>query len=641
MSSLGLNNKFLKGKFLTNKGKIIEAINLYNDILNKYPENVRAKTLLNELKKNKINKNLIINLTKKLDDCFNNSQWKMALNYCIEILNIDESNSKVWNMCGAIYSHLNQHEKALICLKKYVDLVPESSTGYYNLSLIYIKCNLYDKALESIDIAIKNNSNSSKFFYTKGFILEKIGSIKSVDLYEKALSINPLNVDALIQLGNINQSNLNFEKAIFIYDKVISIDKSNYIAFNNKANALLELGKKNEAIINYEKALTLEPNYSDAINNLALLKKQNNTNETIQLFKKAIEINPNNSDAFNNLANIEFKKGNIIEAIKNYKSSLLLQSNNQINIFLNFYQIIIQNEDLMKKSLNECKMFITEHKNKLYQNSIFLILNSIYNMINNKYDEVLKNLQIVELTFKNKQFLRLTEKEKKFCKAYLIFLKGIQNLQNNILPSSCEEIFHIGNSHCLTFNQQIFNFKNKNYIIKPLITIGGKSYHFANKNNNSYKALTKLNLTRISSKSMVLVSFGEIDCRFDEGIIPAAKKLDLNINDLIDNTVKHYMEWFYKNVKQVENFYFFNVPAPKYNYKIDKKSNYQVAYVVNKFNIALEEFSKHYNFKVIDVYSHTNENKFSNNLFHSDDFHLNNKIFGIVSDQLKKFINKN
>ena len=140
---------------------------------------------------------------------------------------------------------------------------------------------------------------------------------------------------------------------------------------------------------------------------------------------------------------------------------------------------------------------------------------------------------------------------------------------------------------------------------------------------------------------MVLVSFGEIDCRFDEGIIPAAKKLDLNINDLIDNTVKHYMEWFYKNVKQVENFYFFNVPAPKYNYKIDKKSNYQVAYVVNKFNIALEEFSKHYNFKVIDVYSHTNEKKFSNNLFHSDDFHLNNKIFGIVSDQLKKFINKN
>ena len=63
--------------------------------------------------------------------------------------------------------------------------------------------------------------------------------------------------------------------------------------------------------------------------------------------------------------------------------------------------------------------------------------------------------------------------------------------------------------------------------------------------------------------------------------------------------------------------------------------------LVNKFNIALEEFSKHYNFKVIDVYSHTNEKKFSNNLFHSDDFHLNNKIFGIVSDQLKKFINKN
>ena len=90
------------------------------------------------------------------------------------------------------------------------------------------------------------------------------------------------------------------------------------------------------------------PNYSDAINNLAQIKNEKNLNASIKLFKKAIELEPKNSDAFNNLANTELEQGSIEEAIENYENALALNSNNKINIFINFYKLSFKNE-MMKK----------------------------------------------------------------------------------------------------------------------------------------------------------------------------------------------------------------------------------------------------------------------------------------------------
>ena len=127
------------------------------------------------------------------------------------------------------------------------------------------------------------------------------------------MSINPNNVNALLKLGDMCQSNKNFNDAIVFYEKIISVDPKNYIVLNNKAKALFELNKK-EAIKNYEQALLINPNYSDAINNLAQIKKnEKNLNASIKLFKRAIELEPKNGDAFNNLANTELEQGSIEE----------------------------------------------------------------------------------------------------------------------------------------------------------------------------------------------------------------------------------------------------------------------------------------------------------------------------------------
>ena len=431
------------------------------------------------------------------------------------------------------------------------------------------------------------------------------------------------------------QSNKNFNDAIVFYEKIISVDPKNYIVLNNKATALLELNKKKEAIKNYEQALLINPNYSDAINNLAQIKKnEKNLNASIKLFKKAIELEPKNGDAFNNLANTELEQGSIEEAIENYKNALALNSNNKINIFINFYQIIIQSNEMMKKYEEVYKNFLKIYRDELYLNPLFLILNSIHNFIENNINKVNKNLKIIEsLNIKNS--LILNEKERKFCNAYFIFLKKISKYKNLKLKDNFDYFYHIGDSHSLSFNQTPIEIDNMNYVIKPMLIIGAKSYHFANEHNNHYKTLVRFNLNKLPLKSKILISFGEIDCRFDEGIILAAKKLGVKIDCLIENTAKFYLKWFFENINQKENLFFLNVPAPVYNKKINPNLNNKVAYVVKKFNFFLSKFAKDFKFKIIDVYRYTNKNDFSNKVFHIDDFHLDKKIFEKILYQLK------
>ena len=92
-----------------------------------------------------------------------------------------------------------------------------------------------------------------------------------------------------------------------------------------------------------------------------------------------------------------------------------------------------------------------------------------------------------------------------------------------------------------------------------MITFGAKAFHFSTAENNNFKAITLHNLNRIPRNSDVFLSFGEIDCRLNEGIIVAQKKTNTKIKILIESTVNGYVNWFLdSNTKNNHSFSFFN-----------------------------------------------------------------------------------
>ena len=84
----------------------------------------------------------------------------------------------------------------------------------------------------------------------------------------KAVEINPEDVTAHGNLGNMYFNEERYEDAIEAYQKVIQINPEETAAYNNLGNAYSERERYEEAIETYEKAIQINPEQVAAYNNL-------------------------------------------------------------------------------------------------------------------------------------------------------------------------------------------------------------------------------------------------------------------------------------------------------------------------------------------------------------------------------------
>ena len=135
---------------------------------------------------------------------------------------------------------------------------------------------------------------------------------------------------------------------------------------------------------------------------------------------------------------------------------------------------------------------------------------------------------------------------------------------------------------------------------------------------------------------MVFLSYGEIDCRPNEGFISAARKRDKPLEELIDHTTEGYVQWFLEqNAGQRHHLYFINVPAPVYDEKLTTDLNSEVARTVAMFNTALKKYAQQKGFDTVDVFKFTaGKEGFSNGLYHLDNVHLGATAIPEIEQQL-------
>lgn len=85
-----------------------------------------------------------------------------------------------------------EHEKAIRCFKKMIEIKPESYRAFYNLGITYFGLGNIEKALESYNEALKIKPDYKYCYYNIGYLYENIGeSEKAMGFYDKALNIDP------------------------------------------------------------------------------------------------------------------------------------------------------------------------------------------------------------------------------------------------------------------------------------------------------------------------------------------------------------------------------------------------------------------------------------------------------------------
>ena len=295
------------------------AISSYKKALEKNPNNLEAITKLTRL---------LQKYSDGRDDeiivCYN------------RILKNNPRNSKLYYELGNIYLKKDDRFSARNAFKMALEIDPENPfyLNSYAYSLIQLKN--YDEALVHYKKAIKLNPDNkwtSIVCQAQGSIYQQIkGNYEAaVTSFEMAILLDKENYDAYQSLGDIYQDMGDVETAIEYYCQALKI-KENPRSYRALGIAFWENDDIDEAIIAFEKCISLDDTNYEAYDNLgtALLDGSGDVEGAMKCFKSALSLNHNDALAYFNLGKIYQILQMNTKAAENYQMALDLNKITEI-----------------------------------------------------------------------------------------------------------------------------------------------------------------------------------------------------------------------------------------------------------------------------------------------------------------------
>jgi len=192
----------------------------------------------------------------------------------------------------------------------------------------------------------------------------------------------------------------------------------------------------------------------------------------------------------------------------------------------------------------------------------------------------------------------------------------------------------IGDSHVKAFRM------NKSFVTHHIH--GATANNLKRKNSTSHSNERLFSIVgKINEKDIVMLAFGEIDCRIHVYYQFKKNGEKYTISDLIDMTVSNYIEVLEQVREHVKNPCVYSV-APSttvgneydYPYYADPEMRSEIT---RTFNARLEDFCKKNNFAYIDIYPNvSDESGFMLPEYTADKIHLNNKVVDFVKIEIKR-----
>lgn len=138
-------------------------------------------------------------------------------------------------------------------------------------------------------------------------------------LYQRVLSMDPRQADALAHLGLLNLQFGRSEVAVLLIEKALKRSSKNAAYCSYLGDAYREIGKIDDARQAYQKALKLDPNLVPALGNLGLvLQDQGKLDEALAAFRGVLARNPDSVDALINIASVLQDKHDLSGAAQHY-----------------------------------------------------------------------------------------------------------------------------------------------------------------------------------------------------------------------------------------------------------------------------------------------------------------------------------
>jgi hypothetical protein len=340
-----------------------------------------------------------------------------------------------------------------------------------------------------------------------------------------------------------------------------------------------------------------------------------------------------------NAATLSYEKGEVLSSIKLFDEISVdsIMSYRIIDRWLGLAVSVPQGQKNLYKRINYIAAKTPE---SLSIKGIIMSYALIKSWANSEYDI---SFQIAS---KYKSFLDSSETED--TKNALVFFRYIIVLCNFRQRNSgyyienkiSKNLYLVGESH--TLSPSNINFPLNNVLYKGVnrLVMGVKMHHLANELKYHYSIciLEQIkNIVALEEDVSIMFCIGEIDARVNEGIWTYSNKYNLNINNVINDTVKGYIDFLVFHLKECGslNIILQGIPAPVITNERALAVGNVGMYIemVKNLNNEIKMYALSNNFSFLDVYSATvGDNGQSNGVWHIDANHIS-PLFYLQSAQ--------
>jgi tetratricopeptide (TPR) repeat protein len=286
----------------------MDAVNIYEKLLEYYPDNMAARERL-------------VNLYYKLG-------LKVKAEQQVQKIRKDSLPGEPGRQTlGLIYLSQGKLDESIEELNLIISAWPEDYKSRYYLATAYEEKGDIERALEHLSLI---NSESTYFINAQMHIAYLLDTQKKYDearvILEKAIAINRERAELYLMLSSIYEAKEE-------YDNAIAVIKDGLKQYDNNIELIFRLGvlldksgDKTSCIDQMRRILEINPDHADSLNYIGYTYAEQGVKlgEAMGLIQKALKLRPDSGYIIDSLGWVYFQKGLYDEAIHHLEESAKL-----------------------------------------------------------------------------------------------------------------------------------------------------------------------------------------------------------------------------------------------------------------------------------------------------------------------------
>lgn len=202
------------------------------------------------------------------------SNFEEAFNHVNTVLRADVYNAEAYFLKGMIYKFAGDTAKAVTSFQTCVEQNPDYYDAHIQLGLLYATIP-DDLALAYYDNALDIQPNSLEALYNKALYQQTRERFEEADqLYNRILAIDSTYYIAYYNKGYLRLVyTTDYDSSAYLFSKAISYDPNYFEAFYNRGYSYELAGNKKKALEDYQKALAIKPDFTLAAKGISRVSR--------------------------------------------------------------------------------------------------------------------------------------------------------------------------------------------------------------------------------------------------------------------------------------------------------------------------------------------------------------------------------